>query len=212
MPTPVIIKSRTGTVNMDRRSAKCLMFYCHPSIEPSERKEMFIDATASQGYPVVRRSYPTLFPTVRGIPESIGGRGAECQWEVNEGAVFKIMVNVRRGQGLMPISGHLFIRARKEAPYRRIKFKMLDSPKSLLQKGEVEGNFDTLTVEEAELENIKLLPQMRHLANTFHRRGIVSSEEIIREGTAPVSRKRKNITDGTNTAEIVVVKRRRSIG
>ena len=205
------IKTRLGDVNLRKKSAKAYVFHCDTS--GAKTKETFLHVAAMGSAPVSRESFPIQFASIYGIPEKIGGRGSECQWKVDEGAILKISVNVRRGHGKLPHTGFIYMKARAEAPYRRLTFDLLDSPNVTLTEAQVEGNFDILSVEDAELEGVVIPEHLKKLGDQFHRDSILSNDTIINAAkSAPLVRKRKVIGDGVKEKVVIVKKRRRSIG
>jgi hypothetical protein len=214
-----IIKTVSGSVNLRKQSAKTCFFHA-PRKGGKGNREVFLDKAATNGVTggpdgvIHRAGAPSYSDSVPGVNGQIGGRRVEQQFSIAEGEIIKGFVNVRPSYGKLPKSASVFLRVRKDAAYRRLKFKMLDHADTTLTHSTIEGCFDILTTAEAVAAGCHIPTAYRSFSDPSNLATVLEEDIIIHPEKAAAPRYEERIVkDGQgNERKVVKRKRRRMIG
>lgn len=209
MPT---IKTQTGNIN--RRSSSASVSVFHSPRKGEKKVEKFINVMAktanvhSAGL-VTSIGSAQFAAAIPGVKPEIGGRFVTASYEIAEGEILKIHVNVRPGYGTMEKCAAFYIRMRDEAAYRVVTIPLLTGNDLSYEEAKIEGNFDMLTVEQARAEGVLVKKKFEHLSEA------VAVERVIGENTVVVEERSaqtvKEVKEVTNqqTGEVVTFVRRK---
>lgn len=194
---------------MEERSVKCMVFH---SPRDNGREIYIQEAAKNANRPVHQIANPTYFPTIPGTKHELSGRFVEQSFDVAEGEVVKVFLNLNPGYGQMKLNGSIFLRVRKGAAHHRLHIKSIEHVDLTRQHFEIEGPFDIIEVEEALALGVKILPAFRQLAAPIIRQKLIKEDIIIHEEDSPAVRyTEREIGEGDNKKKITVKKRRRSV-
>lgn len=212
MPT---IQTLTGNVNMRKQSAKIHAFHS-PRKGGVGNKEVFLDKASKSGVTsghIRKVGVPEFCAAIPGTKQEIGGRFVKQTFDIEEGEILKLFVDVRPGYGNPKRTGSVFIRVRRNAAHRKIRIKMIDHADVAYTHAEVEGCFDVLTLNELDAAGVKVLKGLRHLSSEANLERIISENIVIQpEVSAPVRvRKRKRVDADGNEQTVFERKKRRSL-
>jgi len=212
-----IIKTLSGQVNLLKQSAKVCIFHA-PRRGSKGHSEVYLDKASTSGVTggedgvVTRIGFPTPFPSVPGCSTEVAGQMFMQSFGIEEGEVIKVFVTCRRGWGKLPLVGSVFLRARKDAAYRKVSFVMIDHPDVAFRESTVEGNLDILTLKDVLALGVHVPVPYRPMAEQHVVDRLITKDLIVEpEHCAPIKYTDKVISDGTTVKTITVRKRRRVI-
>jgi hypothetical protein len=203
-----LLKVTCGNINLRNQSGQVRVFHS-PRKGGKGEKEVFLDTAAKAGPTIAvisRIGSPHFFSSVPGLNADIVGRATSQVFDIAEGEIIKVFVDSRNNYGKRPTRASIYLRMRAAAASRILKFKITDHASAAFNEGEVEGNFDILTLDEVEAEGVKVLPQFRqYCSEAAVARAITSNVELAPE-VAPVPKVKKvAVDDGTGTKKEVFV-------
>lgn len=193
-----LIKLTTGNIVLRNQSGQVRAFHS-PRRGGKGNKEVFLDAAAKSG-PTVgvvnRVGTPHIFPSVPGLNPKVVGQACTQMFEIAEGEIIKLFVDARNNYGRRPTRASVYLRIRGGAALRSITFKITDHASAAFNQGEVEGNFDILTLDEVEAEGVKVLPQFKHFcSDSAVSKAITSQTELSPEATPATKVKKIEVSD-----------------
>lgn len=214
-----IIKTITGSVNLRKQSAKAHIFHT-PRKGGKGGREVFLDkaatnaVTGEEGGVVQRSGRANFGESIPGTNPEIGGRIITQSFNVAEGEILKVFVNVRRAYGKLPRSASIFLRVRAKAAYRRMRFNLLEHADTVFTHAEIEGCLDILTTDEAIAAGVHIPTAYRSFSDPSNIATVLEEDVIIREEEEKAVRlEEKTLTDSEgNTRTIRTRKRRRILG
>tara|TARA_R110002153_G_scaffold26421_5_gene82919 strand:+ start:2029 stop:2667 length:639 start_codon:yes stop_codon:yes gene_type:complete len=209
------LKIVSGSVTLRKQSAKVCVFHA-PRSGSVGTKEVFLDKASKSliTQSVIRPvGVGTFAPSIPSVKSEIGGRMITQQFDVEDGEVVKVFVALRLGWGKLPKQGNVFLRVRKSAAYRILRFDLIENPEVAFQQAEISGNFDVITPEGAVLLGCKIPKAFMMMGDSYHVNKILT-ENICVEPESEVMQQleTKVVTDGVTEKTVTVRKRRRSIG
>ena len=213
----IIIKTVSGQCNLRKQSAKACYFHT-PRGGGSGSREVFLDKAAANsvtGGPdgvIHRAGSPQYADSVPGTNPEIGGRRVTQQFSIAEGEIIKCFINVRPSYGKLPKSASVFLRIRRNASYRKLTFKLLDHPDTILTESTIEGSFDILTTEEALAAGVNIPTAYRSFSDPTNIATVLTADTIIHpEKESPVRFEEKVVNDGSGNHRTVVKRKRRRV-
>jgi len=212
-----LLKTTSGNVVLRNQSGQVRVFHC-PQRGGKGTTESFLDAASKAGTTasVVRRvGSMSLSPSVPGLNPKIVGQFCQQLFDIEEGEIVKVFVDCRNNYGKRPTRASIYLRLRATAATRLIRFKVTDHPSSAFQHGEIEGNFDILTLNEVEAAGVKVLAQFRSFCSDAVVQRAISEQIEISPEVTPAQRVTKvEVKDerGETKEMFVAARPRRVIG
>ena len=212
-----VIKTVSGQVNLRKQSAKACYFHS-PRKGGKGNRELFLDKAAGNAITggtdgvIHRAGNPHYTDSVPGTNPEIGGRMVTQSFSVAEGEVIKCFINVRPSYGKLPKSASVFMRVRRNAAYRKLTFKLLDHPDTILTESTIEGCFDILTTEEVLSLGCRIPEAFLSFSDPTNVDTVLSSDVVIHpEKESPVRLEEKVVKDGSGNERTVVKRRKRRV-
>lgn len=215
----VDIKTVSGSVILRKKSSKACFFHA-PRKGGKGNQEVFLDKasknniTGGQDGVIHTKGFAQHSPSIAGMKPEISGRRIEQTYQIAEGEILKLFINVRNGYGKLPKTASVFVRVRKKAAYRKLRFAMVDHPDNSFTHAEIEGCFDIISTEDALASGVKIPPAYRMFSDPDTIDSVLSENIVIHEELeAPTITERKILKDEEgNEKTIITKKRRRQIG
>ena len=158
--------------------------------------------------PIVQaHSSPIIAPSVLGMPQDIAGVFATTTFQVNDGVIMKLAAKRRAGLRRTMSSATLFIRTRASAAAQSIRLRPVGLANVTFNYLEVMGNFDIISLAEAESLGARVSQATRVLSEQRNVDGLLEFTVIAPETEAPVV---GQIIEGAD-APLMTVQRRRII-
>lgn len=208
MPT---IQTLTGNINFRDKSAMVCVFHS-PRKGGAGNKEVWLDKASKSGVTssVVRRvGEPSFTAAIPGTKQDIGGRFVRQTFDLAEGEIIKVFVNVRPGYGRMPRTGNVFLRVRQNAAYRRLRFAMIDHADAAHTSAEIEGTFDVLSLDSLEAAGVHIPTHFRQSCSLSVMEKILTENTIIHPEISAAVRVRKRVRETADGAAVVTFEKKR---
>ena len=208
---------RTGKVNLKKQSASVSAFSV--SRTPSVGIQFLnVAARNPNNSSIEEVGSPTFVPSVPGVKPDICGRFVDSSYSLEEGALVRVKVNVRRGYGHMEKSGYFHIRVRDNAAFRHLTIPLLEEAMVAYTSAFLKGKFDILDVEELENELSSEAPIGEHIrrlsgSNIFESLNIVS-DVLVPEKLSADKKIVKEVVDldtGEKRKVVTRIRKRRGI-
>jgi hypothetical protein len=164
---------------------------------------------------VVRRvGNPHLFASVPGRDSKIAGLACTQTFDIEEGEIIKVFVDVRASYGQRPKRANVYLRMRASAAHRVLEFGITDHASAEFTKGVAEGTFDILTLPDVLAEGVAILAHFKPLCAPSAVRKAITANTVIREQTEAVKKVEvKSVEVAGKAVEITVSARpKRRIG
>lgn len=211
-----LLKVSSGNVNLRQNSGQVRVLHT-PHKGGKGNKEVWLDKASKEGptTAVIRRvGIPRLYASVPGRDSAIAGLACDQTFDIDEGEVIKVFVDVRASFGERPTRANVFLRIRAEAAHRVVEFGITNHASAEFTKGVIEGTFDVLTLTEAIALGVVIAPHNRALSSPKEVAKAITLNTVLREEIAPLARlEAKTVVVGGKAREIVQqVRPRRRIG
>lgn len=203
----MLIKAITGQENFMGASAKAHLFVCTPAKDGNRYKETNILNGESAGLGVTTISKRRLLATSYGPALSLA---ASCNlfivgdYDIANGTLLKLVVNRHTAAfGEMRVMANIILRVRETAAYRCVTFNLTGNKNAALQKVEVEGRFDILTLAQARKAGVAIPVHLEHYYSDNYVRRALTFKEIYPE-LAPVEVKETKVIEKEDGKKIEI--------
>lgn len=205
----VTLLTTTGNVLMRDASAEVRILHCVDGVE------RFIGQSAKLVTGKVTHLGAAQFSSsIRGKSREAGGSCVKQSFSIEEGQIFKVFVKINNGYGSMPKIGCFYIKVRAAAAYRTAKMNTFEFLNIDFKAATIEGNFDVLTLEEADADGIKTAGTYRRLFSQENVGKVLTSCTALFPESAPVVKKKlvRLVDEDTgNTTTVVRLRKKRAI-
>lgn len=153
-----LIRATTGWENLARAQAKVYLFHSPNAQQPdmSERALAVALKDPDMAFFARRVGRSDYIGAVIGYKPEIGGQWVTTSYDVNDGQILKIFAAKKtHWKGLETVAS-VFLHVREEAPYQKVKVKLLGKPQTKLKYADITGRFDVLTLEEAREHGVRV--------------------------------------------------------
>lgn len=205
----VTLLTTTGNVLMRDASADVRIFHCVDGVE------RYLGQSAKL---ITGRVTPIRMPefssSIRGKSREAGGSCVKQSFSIQSGELLKVFVKINNGYGTLQKIGCFYIKVRSEAAYRTVKINTFDFINVDFKAGGIEGNFDILSLGDAEGEGVVIKPAFRRLFSEENVSKILTSNTALFPEIAPVIKKKViELVDADtgNTTTVVRIRKKRAI-
>jgi hypothetical protein len=212
----MLLRTRTGNINLRNASGQVRIFHV-PHKGGMGNQEVFLSQAAKNGptQTVVKQvGSPAFFSSLSGVRQEVGGRCVDQIFDIAEGEIVKVFVDVRANYGKRPTRGAVYLRMREGAAQRVLDFAVTNNPRAMFTSGTVEGTFDILTLADLADAGVKIAPHLKPLSTETAVKKVMK-QTILREEIKPrtIPKKSEVVTVRGQKRDVVVsAKPRRRLG
>lgn len=156
----MLLSAFTGDQNFPTGSSKLHLFFVPTRNHMGQELHVGIMAKGANPNVPITSSNVRRFAAMNGAPETLG-RWTQANYEIPDGVVLKLFASKRasmQGQRLTQHMAVIYVQARSQGAMNSIGFNLIPHERSPINRAEMQGRFDILSVRELAQMGVSLNP------------------------------------------------------